>query len=67
VIAQQVEQFFPYLVTTDADGYKAVNYNGLIAPVIQAIHELDAKMQTIEAKYQENEARIDALEKLLSK
>jgi Chaperone of endosialidase len=67
VIAQQVEQFFPYLVTTDANGYKAVNYNGLIAPVIQAIHELDAKMQTIEAKYQENETRIDALEKLLSK
>ncbi len=67
VIAQQVEQFFPYLVTTDANGYKAVNYNGLIAPVIQAIHELDAKMQTIEAKYQQNEARIQALEKLISK
>lgn len=67
VLAQEVEQFFPYVVSTDANGYKAVNYNGLIAPIIQAIHELDTKVQSIEAKYQSNEDRIKALEAKLTK
>ena len=62
VLAQEVEQFFPYIVSTDSNGYKAVNYNGLIAPIIQAIHELDTKVQSIEAKYQSNEDRIKAIE-----
>lgn len=67
VLAQEIEQFFPYLVSTDNNWYKAVNYNGLIAPIIQAIHELDSKVQSIEAKYQSNEQRIQALEKRLTK
>lgn len=67
VLAQEVENIFPYIVSTDNAGYKAVNYNGLIAPIIQAIHELDAKVQSLEAKYQSNESRINALEKKLSK
>ena len=62
VLAQEVEQFFPYIVSTDSNGYKAVNYNWLIAPIIQAIHELDTKVQSIEAKYQSNEDRIKAIE-----
>lgn len=67
VLAQEIEKFFPYLVSTDASWYKAVNYNGLIAPMIQAIHELDAKVQAIEEKYTSNEQRINALEKRLAK
>lgn len=67
LLAQEVEQFFPYVVSTDANGFKAVNYNWLIAPIIQAIHELDTKVQWIEAKYQSNENRIKALEAKLAK
>lgn len=67
VLAQEVEQFFPYIVSTDSNWYKAVNYNGLIAPMIQAIHELDSKVQAVEAKYQSNENRIKALEAKLAK
>lgn len=67
VLAQEVENIFPYIVSTDNAWYKSVNYNGLIAPIIQAIHELDAKVQSLETTYQSNESRINALEKKLSK
>jgi len=48
VIAQEVEEVFPELVHTDASGYKRVNYLGLIAPLIEAVKELDARIQTLE-------------------
>jgi hypothetical protein len=37
VIAQDVERVFPQLVETDEQGYKRVDYNGLIAPLIEAV------------------------------
>ncbi len=49
VIAQEVEEVFPELVHVDARGYKAVNYQGLIAPLIEAVKELDARITTLEA------------------
>lgn len=67
VLAQEVEQFFPHLVSTDSNGYKSVNYNWLAAPIIQALHELDAKVTRVEEQYRNNESRISALEKLLAK
>jgi hypothetical protein len=48
VIAQEVEQVFPELVKTDDRGYKQVNYIGLIAPLIEAVKELDARVQALE-------------------
>lgn len=71
VIAQEVEKVFPALVReevgepdeeTGQDGatYKYVNYNGLHAPIIEAIKELkvhnDAQNVEIEALKGENEA-----------
>jgi hypothetical protein len=49
VIAQEVEQVFPELVVTDELGYKRVNYIGLIAPLIEAVKELDARVQALES------------------
>lgn len=40
VIAQDVEPQFPQLVKTDAEGFKSVNYEGLVAPVIESIRQL---------------------------
>jgi hypothetical protein len=48
VIAQEVEEVFPELVHTDERGYKSVNYVGLIAPLIEAVKELDARVQALE-------------------
>lgn len=50
VIAQEVERVFPELVTTDPQGRKKVNYLGLIAPLIEAVKELDARVAALEAE-----------------
>jgi len=42
VIAQEVEEVFPTAVETDEKGKKTVNYNSLIAPLIESIKELKA-------------------------
>jgi hypothetical protein len=48
VVAQEVEEVFPELVHVNADGFKTVNYNGLIAPLIEAVKELDARLEALE-------------------
>jgi hypothetical protein len=49
LIAQEVAQVFPELVTTDADGYKAVNYSKLPLMSMQAIKELKAENDELRA------------------
>ena len=39
VIAQEVEKIFPELVSTNANGYKSVNYIGLIPVMIESIKD----------------------------
>jgi Chaperone of endosialidase len=39
VIAQDVEQIFPELVSVNGDGYKSVAYDGLIGLLIEAVKE----------------------------
>ncbi|MDR6807324.1 hypothetical protein J2Y45_004342 [Dyadobacter sp. BE34] len=68
LIAQQVEERFPELVTTNKDGYKAVNYIGLIPHLIEAVKELDKKTEEIAtlkkelASVQEMNKKLSALE-----
>lgn len=50
VIAQEVEAVFPELVVDDPRGFKAVYYPGLIAPLIEAVKELDARLSRIEER-----------------
>jgi hypothetical protein len=57
VIAQEVEQVFPELVHTDPGGYKRVNYLGLIAPLIEAVKELDARIEKLEQAAIDQRAR----------
>jgi hypothetical protein len=58
VIAQEVEQVFPELVHTDARGYKMVNYAGLIAPLIEAVKELDARIAALEKASKERDKHV---------
>lgn len=72
VLAQDVEAVFPELVSYDEEGYRAVNYSGLIAPMIEAMQEqqamIDDQARTIErleaelGAVRELEARVQALE-----
>ena len=57
VIAQDVERVFPQLVETDEQGYKRVDYNGLIAPLIEAVKELDDRIHAVEARLDQREER----------
>lgn len=55
LIAQDVEKAFPEVVSEDQDGFKAVSYAALIAPVINAIKELKSENRDLRA-------RVEALE-----
>ncbi|WP_235046315.1 tail fiber domain-containing protein [Bdellovibrio bacteriovorus] len=50
LIAQEVQTVFPDVVTKDNDGFLAVQYANLVAPLIEAVKEFHAKWNT------ENEA-----------
>lgn len=47
LIAQEVEASFPELVTTDGDGFKSVNYIGLIPHLIESIKDLKAEVERL--------------------
>lgn len=49
LVAQDVESVLPELVTTDPDGYRAVNYSKLPLLAVQAIRELKARNDALEA------------------
>jgi len=49
VIAQDVQKVFPDLVENDpARGHLRVDYAGLIAPLVEAVKELDDRLQEVE-------------------
>lgn len=50
VIAQEVEAVFPELVMTDSQGYKSVVYDGLVAPLIEAVKELKAEVEFLQSE-----------------
>ncbi|AEV73126.1 hypothetical protein MycrhN_2540 [Mycolicibacterium rhodesiae NBB3] len=51
VIAQEVESVFPEAVVTDPQsGYKLVDYAGLVAVLIEAVKELDRRVERLEAE-----------------
>ncbi len=43
LIAQELEKIIPELVSTNSEGYKAIEYSHLVPVLIEAIKELDAK------------------------
>lgn len=50
VIAQKLEEILPFLVETNDNGVKSVNYSGLIAYLIESNKELAARVQALETK-----------------
>lgn len=48
-IAQEVEEVLPDLVFTDDDGYKAVDYASLIPVLVEAIKDLSAEVEALQA------------------
>lgn len=48
LIAQEVENVLPELVNTSSDGYKSVEYGNLVAVLVEAIEELEARITELE-------------------
>ena len=59
VLAQEIQEVFPELVSEDDNEMLAVNYQGLVPVLINALKEQDAKMK-------EQEKRIKRLERLVA-
>ena len=60
LIAQELEEQFPELVKTNADGYKSVNYNGFTAVLLEAVKELNAKVEKLETENMQLKAELSA-------
>jgi hypothetical protein len=52
LLAQEVEQSFPDAVVTDERGRKAVNYDQLTAPIVEAIKELGRENEALRREVQ---------------
>ena len=50
LLAQEVEEVLPNVVLTDPEGHKLINYTALIAVLIDAVNELNAKVKALEAQ-----------------
>ena len=50
VIAQEIEEILPQIVTNRDNGYKAVQYEKIIPLLIEAIKELSVKIRELENK-----------------
>jgi len=49
VIAQNVEEVLPQLIHENSDGFKSVNYNGLIGVLIEAVKELKKEIDELKS------------------
>lgn len=50
VIAQEIEKIFPEVVSTDADGYKSVEYSKLVGVLIEAIKEQQKTISNLKSE-----------------
>ena len=66
VLAQEIQEVFPELVSEDDNEMLAVNYQGLVPVLINALKEQDAKMKEQQIKYIEQEKRLERLERLVA-
>ena len=62
LVAQEVEEVFPEWVDTDHNGYKMLTVRGFEALTVEALKEIVAENETLQAKNNELEGRIKELE-----
>jgi len=66
LIAQEVERVFPELVETDSAGLKSLNYSHLVAPLIDAVKELQGEIETLRAENSALKVKNDIFETRVS-
>jgi len=70
IIAQELEKEFPELVSTDSSGYKAIAYDKFTAVLLEAVKELEEKIQkqgdllrSLERELKDQKAEIENLKR----
>jgi Tfp pilus assembly protein PilV len=58
LIAQDVKEAYPELVSEDSEGYLSVNYSQLVAPLIEAVRSLFARILGLESRTAALEAEL---------
>ena len=48
LIAQEVEEFFPEVINTDAEGYKSLDYAKLVVVCLKLIKDLSSRISKLE-------------------
>ena len=69
VLAQEIKEVFPELVSEDDNKMLAVNYQGLVPVLINALKEQQSEIDELkeqETKYMQQEQRLERLEKLVA-
>ena len=66
VLAQDIKEVFPELVTEDDNEMLAVNYQGLVPVLINALKEQDGKMKEQESKFEKQQAEIEELKEMVN-
>ena len=64
VIAQELEEVYPEFVHTNENGMKAVNYAQMNAILIEAIKELNAKVESLKVENSDLKASLSEIETL---
>ena len=62
LVAQELEQEFPELISTDRDGYKNIDYVSFTAVLLEAVKEQQAILQKQDEQAARQQARIEAME-----
>jgi hypothetical protein len=61
-IAQELENEFPELVKTESDGYKSVNYNGMIPVLLEAIKDQQKVINDLKNEIGNLQVNLDKIE-----
>lgn len=67
VIAQEIQNIYPELVTTDKDGNLAVRYTGLIPHLIKGMQEQQAELETLKSLIIEMKKEIKTIKSEMNK
>jgi hypothetical protein len=66
LIAQDLEQVYPELVSTDQDGYKSVQYSHLVPVLIEAIKEQQKQIEGLKKQAENSDSKYGDLKRYLS-
>ena len=67
LLAQNIQEVFPELVSEDDNEMLAINYQGLVPVLINALKEQEGKMKEQNCKMKKQDAKILRLERLVEK